>query len=359
MKSFLLLVLVCILTSCQSEKEVKFHKMILGEWNYTTNPNYPQDKSNLPNGFNFINDSICENKAGFIERKAFEVTRFENKTKYTIDDDSLKIYNPITKKWITYQIVSITNDSLILKNKHFVSKYYKANYNLDKNESYDAIVLVYSTSPVSRNPHMDSYLVYNNGVVYYSHYDFREDNYSFYKTQIEVEEYKDLEQNFKKSSINKLNEKYIDGVHDGDSYSLGFIKNNHVYKTIYIYGESPSHELSWAYTPLKYWNLKLKMTPEETKIPMDLFFDIRTQTAYCKLSMAEQFYLKCLLQQSSVTTQDSKDEYFLTTHKPIKTDGRYYKIDNQNYDIGFNFLTNNQLEKRFKPIKKAPEEALY
>lgn len=130
--------LLLTLFSCRQKPTNDYEKSILGEWILVK-----EVSDNIPSSFhegvftaiyNFLPDNICENKPGYFKR--IEVTErhdrktlfLGSKTKYKIDKDSLKIYNLINNTWISQKIVSITPDTMTLKeNDSTFLKYKKAN----------------------------------------------------------------------------------------------------------------------------------------------------------------------------------------------------------------------------------------
>lgn len=82
----------------------------------------------------------------------------------------------------------------------------------------------------------------------------------------------------------------------------------------------------------------------------------------CGLTKSEGFYLWTLLLHSNETQKLFSGKYLLKINwndedMEITTDGQRFKFKQQNgavkiYDLGFNFITQNGLDKKFKPKEK-------
>ena len=147
------------LFSCRSKHDQTLEKSIIGEWTFTKiedKRNRNQNDKSLPpppfgnmiNGYIFSDSGQCENKIGYFKRIEGNVgedrkTLFlGNTTKYKIEDDSLKIYDLARNIWKNTKIHSVISDTLTLQTGDSIfAKYSKVAYKIDKNESYDKIIV--------------------------------------------------------------------------------------------------------------------------------------------------------------------------------------------------------------------------
>lgn len=362
-----------IFVSCRQKPSNDYDKLIIGEWKYVREHSkvqtgdFPQPPSwgLFTVGYNFLPDNICENKLGYFKRiegngRHDRKTLFLGTTsKYKIDNDSLMIYNLIDSTWISQKIVSISADTMTLKkNDSTFFKYAKANYHIDESEHYDKIIIsasgCYGTCPVN------DILINKSGQVIYFGYKFNTVN-GYFKSKISSKIFSKLENDFKKANIKKLQDNYSAVWTDDETISVTFIRDNKVVKSISDYGSQAPTEFYWAYTSARYLY---------QKIPLDTFFNHLNYSPFkytmlerdgkvCELSQSEGFYLWTLLLNSKETNKEFSAKYLIVNRgkeedKEVKTDGQQFRFTDKNgltktYDLGFNFITTNGLEERFRP----------
>lgn len=358
-----------ILLSCKSEKQKLFEKDILGEWNFAKYIELQkQDNKQIieeppspffrnEGGFVFNEDGTLIDEAGFFdldEGKSREEQRMLYKgdsTNYKIVDDSLKIFNPIKKCWNKYKIISISKDTLTLKkNEGYYLKYYKPNYKLNLEETFDKIIIsssgCYGTCPIMN-------IEFNkNGKVFYLGEKYNTVN-GFYTSNISKSEYESIENSFKKADINELEDSYSAPFTDGNTITISFIRNNKIIKTISDYGSEGPSKLIFAYRKamFKYQQVKLSSIKLNKEFIKSTMFGFSKNGKLFFMEQSEHFLLLNEILRAKKVDVDFKKKYKLTfyddidTKSIIETDGRFYKYQNDIYDIGYNFISLNNLEK--------------
>ena len=363
-----------VIISCKSEKQKQFEKAIIGEWNFAKEQDLVIKKSNEYEeplspffinlgGFIFKNNGYLIDKLGFFdvdENKSREEQRFRyigDSTQYRIEDDSLKILDPIRKTWNNYKIISITSDSLTLqKHKDYYIKYFKTNYKLNPTETYDKIIVsssgCYGTCPI-----MDIELN-KNGTVYYLGENYNLINGS-YISKISESEYNSIEEAFKKSNILKLDNHYSAPITDLNTITVTLVKNDRIIKTISDYAGQAPNEFIMAYRKAMYVYQKVKLEKLSPIIgfPNSTTFSIDKKNAHIFLSQSDKFLLLNEIRRGKIVSKKVNPKYKLTfyseddfeTKNIIYSDGRYFKSGEYTYDIGYDFIEQNQIENRTEP----------
>lgn len=369
----ILLILVLII-SCKSKKQKQFEKEIIGEWNYVEDikVNHQKNEDNVEafaeifkniGGYIFKKNGTVIDKVGIFHsensnsREKKRTIYLGDSTHYKIDNDSLKIFNLENKTWNKFKIISITQDTLtIQKNNEFYIKYSKAHYKLNLKENYDKIIIsssgCYGTCPIMN-------IEFNKN----GHVDYFGENYNlkngFYISKISNSEYKSIENTFKKSDILKLNNSYSAPITDLNTISVTFVKNDRIIKTISDYGNQAPIEFIMAYKKAMYLYQKMKLF-EQKKIeglPNSLYFSIEKKNKQLILSQSELFLLLNEIKKGTKVSKKINPIYKLSfynendfeTENIIYSDGRYYTSNKYIYDIGYNFIKQNQIESRKEP----------
>ena len=377
MLNYLTLILTFLtLYSCKTKNNQKLERDIIGEWTFTKTEDKrikkqndkplppPPPFGNMTNGYIFSDSGQCENKIGYFkriegnEREDRKTLFLGNTTKYKIEDDSLKIYDLASNIWRNTRIYSIIGDTLTLQTGDSIfAKYSKVAYKIDENESYDKIIV--SSSGCFGSCPIMTISIENDGKLYYLGQSYNTVN-GFFTSTISKAEYLKLENNFKKSDISSLNEHYSASHTDDETVSVTFIKNRKIVKTIYDYGREAPTEFIWAYTPARYLYQRVKLQPfkiDKTYLPMRQI-SFETKNRICDLTKSDCFYLLTELQNGRIITHKFEEKYKIVfwndkdKKEIIYTDGRFFKfIGNRKLvtiDLGYNFLTVNDLIKRFR-----------
>jgi len=377
-KLFTLLLIVFYLTSCKTNRDKEFRKSICGEWifasvgsdNKKINNEFIPEKKGIDSpldifyhnyfrtGYIFYTNNLCEDKFDISDGKVGE-NLLGLDTKYKVENDSLNIFELTNGVWKRMKIRNIISDTLTLEvNDSTFIKYAKCNYKIDKTQTFDKIIV--STSPCFGDCSISSTSIDNQGdFIFYGQGFTTKEGMFLSKTNKEL--YKRIEQNFKKADINTLHERYAVARTDAQTVTVTFIKDNKIYKTISDYGRKAPRELYWAYTPVSLLYQKLSLKPFETKEHNEFpksntFFESKGRI--CCLEKSESFYLFTEICKSKEVRANFEKKYIIeyretgNNKKKILTDGRYYQL-NQNdktiiYDLGYNFLTRNNLLKKFR-----------
>lgn len=371
-KNTIFILTILALFSCKSEKEQQLEKDIVGEWTYIRTLDIRKPNANdelLPppppfrrntSGYIFNEDKSCENKLGYYkriegnEREERKIIYLGNKTKYKIEYDSLKIFNLLDNSWQSQKIFSITNDTLTIQTSDSLfAKYVRIKYQLKPNETYDKII-VSSSGCYGACPILDISIDKNGNVIYLGKR-YNTQN-GFFTSKISKVEYQNIETNFKKAEIKNLKDSYQANRTDDETVTITFVKNDKIVKSITDYGRQAPAELIWAYSPVRflYQQINLKpLKPEITNFPK-WSISFETNQKICNLTKSESFYLLTEIFKGKEVVQkfDSKYkiEFWNDNDKKeiLFTDGRIFKFTNKTIDIGYNFLTENNLTTKFR-----------
>lgn len=370
------------LYSCQAQTSKNYEDKILGEWKFAkeislkenTNeiekelsPPPPELSSLYPPiiGYEFFPDNICENKAGYFYFKENDGKRIFHflgtMTKYKIENDSLKIFNPAHNIWNSARIYSITKDTLTLQfHPKNITKFVKTSYLIDKKEDFDTLIVsssgCFGTCPISNT------LISKEGNIVYYGKDFNTIN-GYFTSKTSESQLKKIKVDLKKTNFKQLKDEYIAAWTDDEEISVTIVKNGKIIKTINDYGHQSPDELYFVLnqTRFLYQNLKLdtfKNLPLEFKGD---FINFEYGNKIIKLTESEGFYLWNLLANAKETQQTFKKKYnlYFNTYKQkikIETDGQFYKFKKQDgsiitLDLGYNFLNKNNLISRIRNKK--------
>jgi len=167
MRNILFIAMVVLLFSCEENKakiavQKKYQtpqEMLLGNW--TPFDTFKKGSMNAilhsdRRGFEFLPDSICEYKNGYMDIERYEndttIDREEKvmyelgtKTKYSFTKDSLKIFNLTDKKWDGFKIKKLTGDTLIISRDKGWSTFIKKEYETQNVPDFDAVIVSAST----------------------------------------------------------------------------------------------------------------------------------------------------------------------------------------------------------------------
>ncbi len=368
--------LLLTFVSCKQMPKNDYEKSIIGEWTIVNEVSkkqtgsipLPPTRRVLKSGYNFLPDNICENKLGYFKRIEGN-ERYDRKylflgttTKYKIDKDSLKIYKLNNSTWTSQKIVSITKDTLTLQeNNRTFLKYAKANYRFDGSEHYDEIIIsssgCYGTCPIN-----DISINKNGQIIYFG------DQYNtvngYFNSTVSSTVFSKLENDFKKANIKKLPDNYSENWTDDETVTVTFVKDNKIVKTISDYGRQSPAEFYWAYTSARYLYQQIPLDTISNHLNYSLikYTMFEADEKICELSQSEGFYLWTLLLVSNETNKTFSGKYFIVNNrsredKKVKTDGQLFRITGKDgtektYDLGFNFITANSLDKKFRPKNK-------
>ncbi|PIF31106.1 hypothetical protein CLU81_1583 [Flavobacterium sp. 9] len=368
---------VFILYSCQKNNDTQLNKNILGEWTYikTEDQRKPQKISDIKfpppspfgnhiSGYIFLENNVCENKSGYFnfikanEREDRKTFFLGTTTKYKIENDSLKILDLVSKTWENQKIHSIIGDTLTTQiSDSIFAKYARTKYKIDPSENYDKIIVsssgCYGSCPVS-NISIDD----NGNILFYGqHYNTKN---GIFKSKISKNQYQKIQTSFKKADIKNLKDNYEANWTDDETVSITFIKNNKIIKSISDYGRKSPSDLIWAYTPVRYLYQQIKLNPLKTEKPLLSLWRISFTKGnqICDLTKSDSFYLLTEIFKGKEITYKFENRYQIEfwndedKKERINTDGRFFKYRDKTVDIGYNFLTKNNLTDKFRQKDK-------
>lgn len=355
-------------SSCQNKKIDSSD--ILGQWKFTDQViEQSKDEFGLASidfglannnitGFNFLSENELEYNQGFYKiDSARRVIYIGNKTTYEITGDNLKYYDKTCDKWMSFKILELTSNTLKLGlgNKDY-EIYTKVNYKTNPDETYDRIILsssgCYGTCPIM------SLSISRDGDLYYYGYDYTTKD-GLFKSKISSEIYNDFEEKFKRADLQNMQNEYYANWTDDEAISVSFIKDNKIVKSIWDYGNQSPPEFNWAYNELRYLYQSVELDTLNSNIIPEAFIDLDLKTKNYELDIfeSEAFFLfqELLVKGKLVDDKNFKPKYRGTYYfdekwNDLYTDGQFFKITEGDkifiFDLGYNFLTRNHLDKR-------------
>lgn len=371
--TFLLLLTI---VSCKEKSIKEEERLLVGEWKFAEEVVVNDSNDKTPgnyqdfmiSGYHFLPDGRCEYKPGYLieaggaNNGRGTILFLGTTTTYQIAGKRLEVFNPADSTWDSMQIVNLTADTMILQRKDkAVLKYTKTNYRLDKNESYDQI-LVSGSGCFGICPINDISVERSGEIIYRGErFNTRE---GCYTACVSDSVFLRLEESFKKANVRELKDRYEVYSTDHETVSVTFIKDGRIVKTISVYGVRCPLELYWAYTAARYLYQQLSLDTMPlglNQIPYGCR-SFEKKGAVCNLSQSEAFYLWTLLIRSPRTQDRFAEEYTINIYnnpevRTIRTDGQRFKMifwngKTQSYDLGFSFIERNGLKEKFKQIQK-------
>jgi hypothetical protein len=345
-------------------------KLIIGEWTFAYKENKkeltsmgnqvplpPFVEGNIKQGFTFFENGVCENKLGYFKKAEGKILFLGTKTKYKIENNSLKILNLTDSVWVSSKIYALNSDTLTLTDgDSLFVKYAKANYEINNESFFDKIIVsssgCYGTCPIS------DICIDKQGNVFFSGQYYNTMN-GLFTSKISPDKYTIFESNFKKADIENLETSYSAIWTDDETITVTFIKDNKIAKTISDYGRQAPTEFYWAYLPIRYLyqQLDLDAYTNSKKLPLFIYY-FETINSIYRLSKSEHFFLLTELYNGELVQQNFDEKYMIECEdwqrEPVKliTDGRYYKYEQQStqqvIDIGYNFIEKNNLREQLK-----------
>lgn len=363
----LFILLICL--SCKFNENNHFNEKIIGNWAYTrieyseidTNkdgnliPPTPINFYENDSGYTFSKNNVCENKRGYFkentknELENSASTYLGNTTTYKIEKDSLKIFNISDSSWNSRKIYSITDDTLTFQaEKGILIKYTKIKNKPKAKVKVERIIVsssgCYGTCPIS-----DVSIDESGNVIFFG--DQYNSKNGFFTSNITTAEYEELTKDLRFIDIMELKPYYQANRTDDETVYITFISDNKILKSVTDYGAKSPHQLVWTYTPIRYLYQKLTLAPHQ-KPPL-LLDDVQFEASKksCVLSRSESFFLSTELSKAKVTSKSFQKKYKINSWDDNTigyTDGRFYQLKDKTLDLGYNFLTKNNLNLKFK-----------
>jgi hypothetical protein len=363
MRNSLLLIIIGTLLSCGPHKNPKLEKMLVGEWdlNKLISGQVPEDplENQLYNlSFIFYNNNKCDYKPGFLTEEEDKSTlrrriiTLGNETRFEVEDITLKIVDPRSKKWLTAKIEYITKDSLILKQDDSTRILYTRVIHPSDSIPFDKII-VYTSPCFGTCPVAISSIDHKGNFIFHGEHNTTK-NGLFY-SEGNQENFLKIERAFKRFPIDKLPDAYSTHITDNSSTTIMFLKDNKVIKRIKDHGTSPN-QFFWAHQRVSYLyqTTALKPVKNEQKKWVEFSFFERNGKI-CWLDPMYRFHLASEIFMSKEVHETFQKKYLLKSEgQDIPTDGRFYliKVGNteKTYDLGYNFLEVNEVVDKF--VKK-------
>lgn len=364
--SILLIVLACL--SCKFNENNHFNEKIIGNWAYKridySEIDAKKDEVFIltpinfyesGNGYTFSKNNVCENKLGYFkvntknDLKNSSLTYLGNTTTYKIEKDSLKIFNISDSSWNSRKIHSITEDTLTFQaEKGILIKYVRIKNKPKAKVKIERIVVsssgCFGTCPIS-----DISIDKSGNVMFFGE-QYNSKN-GFFTSKTSTDAYEELMKDFQFINIRELKPNYRASWTDDETVYITFISDNKILKSVTDYGAKSPNQLIWAYTPIRYLYQKLTLVPD--KKPPLLLVDVQFETSKknCVLTRSESFFLSTELSKAKETNKSFQKKYKVNSWGDNTigyTDGRFYQFKGKTLDLGYNFLTKNDLYLKFK-----------
>lgn len=363
-KVLIALMMLMVLASCDKKPETP-QQMLLGNWEEVKkiHKNKPYIFENTL-AYEFKQNSICDFKQGYRDYISYmnDTTMLSKRvmpflgteTKYSLANNTLKIYDQSNKKWDHYKIKKLTIDSLFIDDSLktvFVKRHYRSKHSPE----FDTIILsidgCYGPCPGN------IISIDKNGNVLYDGF-YHVKNVGHFAGKISRNDFKKLSLKFMQADYFNLKSEY-DLIHaHGSRTSLTFVKNGKILKSIIDNGTAPK-ELEWAYLPLLYIEQEIKFKELNQKSYLQLFHKrLSFHDLDLYLEGNETHYLFNRFEMGKEVHKKFDEKFDMTLYDndfvaDVKTDGRYYKFylkdgNTHTIDIGFNFLAVNKNNKELK-----------
>jgi hypothetical protein len=352
MSRFALLTFIClILLSCRKNDRAK---LLQGYWHRTETQNKRIVHGlDLLDDINFTGDDTFENELGYYQYDEKTFKYLGNKSDYKLKGDSISLFNPIEKHWLSFLITKLDTAQMKLSYRGETLIYQHKKKTYPKPPDFDQIIVSHSGCfgfcPVINTS------INSDGSVVFLVIDYIPKK-GLYSGNISKARFSELKNNFKLNNINILHEKYTSEVSDRETTTVTFIKNKKIYKTIVDYGEQSTNAFMWSHAQVDslYKENMLKLTDSLRDLPFiwrGWSYSLIKDNLAVILPESEEFLILLYLRSGKTTDIKFKPNYTLHYSADvdnkflITTDGRYYRIEGKNssktIDIGFNFIELN------------------
>lgn len=352
MNRFALLTFIClILPSCRKNDRAK---LLQGYWHRIETKNNRISRGLvLPDDVNFTGDNTFENELGYYQYDEKTFKYLGNKSDYKLKGDSILLFNPIEKNWVSFLITKLDTAQMKLTYRGETLIYQHKKKTYPKSPDFDQIIVSHSGCfgfcPVINTS------INSDGSVIFLGIDYTPKK-GLYSGNISKARFSELQSNFNLNNINALHEKYTSEVSDRETTTVTFVKNKKIYKTIVDYGDQSTNAFMWARAQVDslYKENTLKLTDSLRELPfiwLGWSYSLIKDDLAVVLPESEEFLLLLYLHSGKATTIKFKPiytlHYFGDTDNRflIATDGQYYRIQGKNVsktvDIGFNFIELN------------------
>ena len=365
---FTIISFICI-TGCQNSFDKDVYEEIQGDWSkefYTDTSVKDSDEPEpdlffeINNLYSFQKDTLYNsNHFGYYNQKMEENNYLGYKANFIIKDSVLLINTKIEKNIEFGKIKKYSNDTIYFKNFMLVRDKTKQVY---QNE-FDAIIVTssgcYGTCPIY------NYRLEANGTIIYAGEKFT-DIEGIYKGKIKKEYINYFKKALSKVDVKNLPDKYENSSTDGNYEEIVFIKNNKVIKKISFYMNDGPPKVKQLLDILRLMNHYFEdIKPYQTQNYFSIVPIYFSNVDKPDFSDYQMFYLWTELMQhpskpfnfNTKTTKinkfnskfdwDSKYKNFNSKSLEfIETDHQRFQIKFKNepiqyYDLGYNFLKNN------------------
>ena len=371
MKYFAYILFLVLLISCKL-KDNELKENLIGDWKYLNTISIKSQqliagKISLPPfifyeskmGFTILDKDSCLYKQGFITSERDEIN-FEriniylgNKTKYTIEDSTLKFYHLTQKKWMTSKIHLIKSDTLILEVSDSTYSTYIRTVQKDYDLNIVDRIIVSSTGCYGSCPISDI-SISSDGKIIYNGFKYNTKQ-GIFDAVISKKEYEQILYNFLKADFINLENSYQANHTDDECISVTFIKNDSIIKTIMDYGREAPGDFIQAYTPVRYLYQKLKLTERKKTHIFNLTHRISLLDKHqiCDLEKSEAFFLFLELEKARPSNTNPALKYKIDLwngekYETLFTDGKIFKKTGISVDLGYNFFERNNIYKKFR-----------
>ena len=362
-----ILLIICTI-SCNNPFDKNTSEALQGDW---VRENYPIEKDSileepLPDLyrintlFTFKADTLFNsNHFGSYNEKTKKYKYLSYKAEFQVKDSMISWFNTITKKNIDFgKVKKFTTDTIYLENFMLIREKKIHQYN-----DFDAIIVTssgcYGSCPIY------NYRLESNGYIIYADEKFTKIN-GVYKGTINKEYFNYFKQVLNQIDLKNTDNEYTNNATDGNFEEIVFIKNNKVFKRISFYindGPPKVKQLLDILRTMNYYIENNKPYYYENYFPILNPFISKKEVDLENFSNYQLFYLwtelmkhpskKFQFKQKTFKINKFRYKFIYEEISPqsletIETDGQRFQIKFKNkpiqyYDLGYNFLVNNDL----------------
>ena len=368
------LLLLFLIISC-SKSSSDYQEKIIGDWKFEQKIFRLEyyNKYQIPTppeidalGYSFYNDGTYESKTRLYyvppskKENYGKWLYYPGKSNYIIDNDSLRLENPINKKWESYKLTSVSSDTLTLRfDDNLDKKFSRIKYSEHGKSEVDRIII--SSSGCYGECPVESLSINSKGEVLFMGADYSVKK-GFYSSYISSDKFRKILSDFERINFNDLDSGYYATHTDDETIDILFMRNDTIIKTIEDYGHEAPPEFIWAYLPLRHLSNELDFsnkTLQFKKFPIHNISFVEGNKAGM-LTKSEMFLLFTEIQKAKTTDFSFKKKYtikflFNSDEKAIHTDGQHFSLPNHReitLDLGYNFFKRNNLSTRLEAIEE-------
>ncbi|MDM1548218.1 hypothetical protein HX096_10175 [Empedobacter falsenii] len=371
MRLIIFFIFLISIISCKNSFDKEIEEHLQGDWSkefYDKTNNDPNELPsiffNINNIYKFSSDTIYDsNHFSIYNEKTNDFEYLGYKANFKIKNSVVYWYNTASKKDIEFgKVEKLSKDTIFFEHFMLVRNKVKQQFN----NAFDAIIVTssgcYGSCPIY------NYRLESNGDIIYAGEKFTQIK-GVYAGQINKEYFNYFKNKLNQINLNQTDNQYTNNATDGNFEEIVFIKNNQVTKRISFYMNDGPPKVKQLLDILRAMHYYIE--DKKTYHYKDYFSIINPFTNTKEVNLEEfsdyqSFYLWTELMKHPSKPFQFKQKTFKINKfiskfwdseyeeispkslETIETDGQQFQIkfkDSpiQYYDLGYNFLENNDL----------------